>query len=277
MVFDNIPTTKIKQRIELLGVDFLEYIPHKTYVVSIKKNSVISSLDQFGVISLFNIKPKNKIDPKIQNNIFPHWAISNNQLSVKTLLYKSVELSHVHKMFIELDYQIDNINIFNKSITITINPFDLEVLASINEVWYIEPIDPPSLPENKTGRTLHRSNSINTNYYSGRHSNGDGITGTIKLAAVAESMGTDIEIHGVGPAQRQVMSALVNSNYYEMVWVHPDVECLQLSPEIFGDNYSDGLDKIDSNGMVDVPSGPGVGVDWNWDAIKRMKTGTKIF
>ena len=106
---------------------------------------------------------------------------------------------------------------------------------------------------------------------------GDGITGTIKLAAVAESMGTDIEIHGVGPAQRQVMSALVNSNYYEMVWVHPDVECLQLSPEIFGDNYSDGLDKIDSNGMVDVPSGPGVGVDWNWDAIKRMKTGTKIF
>jgi|TARA_B100000315_G_scaffold241125_1_gene261675 hypothetical protein len=31
------------------------------------------------------------------------------------------------------------------------------------------------------------------------------------------------------------------------------------------------------NGMVDVPSGPGVGVDWNWDAIKRMKTGTKIF
>ena len=62
-----------------------------------------------------------------------------------------------------------------------------------------------------------------------------------------------------------------------MVWVHPDTECLQMSPEIFGDNYSDGLDKVDSNGMVDVPSGPGMGVDWNWDAIKRMSTGTKIY
>ena len=105
----------------------------------------------------------------------------------------------------------------------------------------------------------------------------DGITGTMKLAAVAESMGTDIEIHGIGPAQRHVMGALGNSNYYEMVWVHPDTECLQMSPEIFGDNYSDGLDKVDSNGMVDVPSGPGMGVDWNWDAIKRMSTGTKIY
>jgi subtilisin family serine protease len=42
-------------------------------------------------------------------------------------------------------------------------------------VWYIEPIDPPSEKENKTGRTLHRSNTINTKYTTGRHYNGEGI------------------------------------------------------------------------------------------------------
>ena len=42
-------------------------------------------------------------------------------------------------------------------------------------MWYIEPIDPPSVKENKTGRTLHRSNTINTNYASGRNYNGEGI------------------------------------------------------------------------------------------------------
>lgn len=47
--------------------------------------------------------------------------------------------------------------------------------------------------------------------------NGDGITGTMKLAAAAESVGADIEIHGSGPVQRHVMSALGNSNYYEAV------------------------------------------------------------
>ena len=68
---------------------------------------------------------------------------------------------------------------------------------------------------------------------------GDGITGTIKLASAAETIGADIEIHGVGPAQRHVMSAIGNSNYYEMVWVHPDAECLQLTADIFLDGYKD--------------------------------------
>ena len=64
---------------------------------------------------------------------------------------------------------------FSNSITLDIDPSALSALANINDVWYIEPIDPPSVKENKTGRTLHRSNTINTNYASGRHYNGEGI------------------------------------------------------------------------------------------------------
>ena len=71
-------------------------------------------------------------------------------------------------------------------------------------------------------------------------------------------------------------SAIGNSNYYEMVWVHPDVECLQLTSDIFLDGYQDGLNKVDSEGMVDVPDGPGMGVTWDWDVIKSLSSGTKI-
>ena len=106
--------------------------------------------------------------------------------------------------------------------------------------------------------------------------NGDGITGTKKLASAAETVGADIEIHGVGPAQRHVMSAIGNSNYYEMVWVHPDTECLQLTSDIFLEGYEDGLEAVDADGNVDVPDGPGMGVEWNWDAINKMTVGTKI-
>lgn len=104
----------------------------------------------------------------------------------------------------------------------------------------------------------------------------DGITGTKKLASAAETVGADIEIHGVGPAQRHTMSAIGNSNYYEMVWVHPDTECLQLTSDIFLDGYKDGLEAVDSEGNVDVPDGPGMGVEWDWDVINKMSTGTKI-
>ena len=73
------------------------------------------------------------------------------------------------------------------------------------------------------------------------------------------------------------MSAIGNSNYYEMVWVHPDVECLQMTSDIFLSGYRDGLDAIDSDGMVDVPEGPGMGVEWDWDAIDRMTVDTNVF
>ena len=104
---------------------------------------------------------------------------------------------------------------------------------------------------------------------------GEGITGTMKLAAAAESVGADIEIHGSGPAQRHAMSAIGNSNYYEMVWVHPDTQCMQTTPDIYSEGYEDGLNAVNSDGMVPVPDGPGMGVEWNWDAINRMATGTK--
>ncbi len=103
----------------------------------------------------------------------------------------------------------------------------------------------------------------------------NGITGTMKLAAAAEALGIDIEIHGCGPAQRHTMSAIGNSNYYEMVWVHPDVECLQMTNHIYA-NYADGLEEIDANGEVDVPEGPGFGIEYDWKWIDSATTGKKV-
>ena len=104
----------------------------------------------------------------------------------------------------------------------------------------------------------------------------NGVTGTMKLAAASESIGADVEIHGCGPAQRHVMSAIGNSNYYEMVWVHPDVECLQTTNNVYA-NYADGLDVIDADGNVSVPDGPGFGIEYNWDWINSTATATKVF
>ena len=49
----------------------------------------------------------------------------------------------------------------------------------------------------------------------------DGITGVMKVAHACEGLGLDIEFHGPGPAQRQCMAAVRNTNYYEMGLVHP--------------------------------------------------------
>ncbi len=102
----------------------------------------------------------------------------------------------------------------------------------------------------------------------------DGITGTMKIAHAAEANGLDLEIHSCGPAQRHAMAAMENSNYYEIVWTHPDTDIPLITDELYLD-FKDGIESIDSDGTVGVPQGPGLGVTLNWDWIKRQSIGTE--
>ena len=98
----------------------------------------------------------------------------------------------------------------------------------------------------------------------------DGITGVMKLAHAAEGLGLDVEMHGPGPAQRHVMTAVRNTNYYEMGLVHPK------SPGTFTPVYSDyrdGVDAVDAQGCVYAPEGPGLGVKLDWAYIDARRTG----
>ncbi|MFC6734238.1 MULTISPECIES: enolase C-terminal domain-like protein [unclassified Haladaptatus] len=102
-----------------------------------------------------------------------------------------------------------------------------------------------------------------------------GITGAMKVARVAEGFGLDVEYHAPGPAQRHCMAATRNSNYYEMALVGP--KCSNTSPPVYLDGYSDQLDTIDSDGMVSVPDGPGLGVTYDWEYIEENALGGRVY
>jgi L-alanine-DL-glutamate epimerase-like enolase superfamily enzyme len=87
----------------------------------------------------------------------------------------------------------------------------------------------------------------------------------MKIAHAAQGFGLDVEIHGAGPADRHAMAAMRNSNYYEMNG-HPAAP--HGGPPVYK-NYREGLDAIDENGCVDVPEGPGLGVEYDWDFITK--------
>lgn len=100
----------------------------------------------------------------------------------------------------------------------------------------------------------------------GRH----GLTGSLKLAHAAETIGLDIEPHRAGPAELQFLACVRNANYYENVWVHPVMR--NSEPPIYGDANITGLDCIDADGMVSVPDGPGLGITWDWEFISANAT-----
>jgi len=102
-----------------------------------------------------------------------------------------------------------------------------------------------------------------------------GITGGMKIAHLAESLGVDVEIHACGPAHRIMMSAIRNTNYYEVALVGPD--CDNAIPPVYLCGYSDMLDCVDDNGFVDVPVGEGLGVVYDWSYINKNKTQFEFF
>ena len=92
-----------------------------------------------------------------------------------------------------------------------------------------------------------------------------GITGALKIAHRSEALGIDCEIHASGPAHRALMSAMRNTNFYEVALVHPD--CDNPIPPVYACGYTDQIDCIGGDGCVPVPDGPGLGVVYDWEFI----------
>ncbi len=90
----------------------------------------------------------------------------------------------------------------------------------------------------------------------------DGITGTLKIAHMAEGFGLNCEIH------------TTTMNYMDMANLH--VSCAIKNCEYFEyfvpeDNYRfpmKGDLPIDENGIIHVPDKPGVGAELDWDLIQ---------
>lgn len=101
-----------------------------------------------------------------------------------------------------------------------------------------------------------------------------GITGAMKVAHMAESLGMDVEVHGAGPAQRHCMAAIRNTNFYELALVGP--KCGSSYPPVYAGAYSDALEAVEADGTFPVPTGDGLGVEYDWDFIRGNATNSTV-
>jgi L-alanine-DL-glutamate epimerase-like enolase superfamily enzyme len=115
-----------------------------------------------------------------------------------------------------------------------------------------------------------------TDYVRANASVDGGITGVMKIAALAEAHGLDVELHGGSLAHRHCMASIRNTNYYELGLIHPNVPRTQ--PRIYSEQrWLDELDSVDTQGCVAVPDGPGLGVPLDWEWINAHKSGETVF
>jgi L-alanine-DL-glutamate epimerase-like enolase superfamily enzyme len=102
-----------------------------------------------------------------------------------------------------------------------------------------------------------------------------GITGAMKIAHFCEALGLDIQLHACGPAHRAVMSALRNTHFYEMALIGPGMP--NAVPPVYASDYSDQPEDLASDGTVPVPTGPGLGVQYDWQYIEQHRIAHFIY
>ena len=93
--FNELPDDNDKKNLENQGVEFLYYLPKNIFVVSLKKDISLEKLQALDVLSINSLLPEYKIDFKLQKDQFPEWALKDNNLHIKVLLFKDVEISRI--------------------------------------------------------------------------------------------------------------------------------------------------------------------------------------
>ena len=173
--FNETPTSTERAGLSQMGIELLEYIPHKAYLASLPEDFNYSSLIEYDVRGIYALEANHKLHPKVQERPFPEFAMHKNKVELYIQIHKGIELEAIkgqlRKNGAEVILERSTIN----SLHIIIDPKDIDALASEAYVRYIQLPLPPPEKEDTRGRSLHRSNALTSEYGAGRKYSADGV------------------------------------------------------------------------------------------------------
>lgn len=159
--FDNISIGDISDSYEAL-----EYIPRNSLLMKLKAKdkSLESILKSKGAISAVSLKAEWKLSTKLFTENIPDWAYTpDNKVIVVVKYYPGLDhnsvLNSVSQLFI-----VSGQNQSENLIELAINPNQVMQVAQLPFVYYVQEKEEPGQPENYTGRTSHRVNSLQSAY-----------------------------------------------------------------------------------------------------------------
>ena len=192
--FKDIPTEEQKRAIENKGVRLYNYLPHNTFTAAIPASLALSQIDDGNIRSIFVIEPRHKLDELLSKGTYPKWAKRGpGKIELNVLHHpglSSVEVGEwLQQAGAKLLYSIDDIDAHR----IIINTSQINTIAALPYIYYLEPFDDNPRPDNLVGRTDHRSNMLATDYSNGLKYDGTGVTVALNDDGV---IGPHIDYHG---------------------------------------------------------------------------------
>ncbi len=174
--FYEIPSSSVRNDLKSKGIVFLGFIPDFTYTVAIPSGFDINQFHLYNIRSISSILPDYKLSPSLLNEDYPDWSLrGNNEMDIIISYYSNVIIEDVDLVSRGLVKKIKQEDKIAKTHIARVSIPNLKLIATLPYVSYVEAVYPVPQPENYTGKTLHRSNVLNSDYGAGRHYDGTGV------------------------------------------------------------------------------------------------------
>ncbi len=173
--FTELPNKEQQDAMRRTGLVIMDYVPKNAFMTAIPKGYDKSKLSALGVRAVIKQEPAQKISRTISGG-FQDWAVNApGTVDLDVQYYAHLNSTSVLNAAAKYGRVLGHLA-ENHVISIRIADKALWNLAEEPWVFFINSIAAPSVKDDTKGRSLHRSNSINTDFVTGRHYDGTGVT-----------------------------------------------------------------------------------------------------
>jgi hypothetical protein len=174
--FQEIPLQSEKEAFQAEGLLFLEYLPNFAYLVSIPANYIPSALLSARLRTVKPVRSEWKMSLPVLMKDVPSWADAGSGYAFVNVRFQEDQpfassVNYLESMGCELVAEFA----FAQFAQVRLSLATIDLIAALPYVNFIEFIQEEGQPENYSGGTQHRSNSINSPHSLGRHYDGSGI------------------------------------------------------------------------------------------------------
>ena len=174
--FLTIPTTNEKMQLSVRGIELIEYLPTNTFFARISEQADLEILNQYSAYSAEPIQSIFKLSKELARSNYPHWTLFGaSQIELNARLFEGVSSETAAQLLNSINAKTIR-RVSSNLMVVRVEISQLSALYALPCFSYFEALMTPAEPENLVGRTSHRSNVIASDYASGLHYDGTGIT-----------------------------------------------------------------------------------------------------
>lgn len=175
--FYEIPTAEERQRLANNGIKLLDYIPHYGYFAAFQNDFQRSAIESSGIRSIIEVTSPVKLAPALyENNIPDHAFRADDKVELLVNYFPNLDADLVIEAFSAEGFEVLHREDHAHYAHIITRLVNVESLVGLPFVVYAEPVYPEPEPDNYTGRTLHRSNTIASDFSAGRQWDGTDVS-----------------------------------------------------------------------------------------------------